>query len=231
MAARRSTADRTGNEPWLAEREAVRRAAQTMHREGLVVETSGNVSARVREGKRDLIAITASGTAYESMTLEDIVVVDHEGEPVLGSAVPSTELLMHAAIYEARSDVGSVMHTHSTYASALAVAGLAIPALIDEMVVSLGESIQVSAYASPSSEELGEAVVAALGERNGALIKNHGFVGVGRDVRAALKACRLGEQMAKIFVLARGVGNADPLPATAVQAEVELFRMRQESGG
>lgn len=209
----------------------MRRAAQTMHREGLVVETSGNVSARVREGKRDLIAITASGTAYESMTLEDIVVVDHEGEPVLGSAVPSTELLMHAAIYQARSDVGAVMHTHSTYASALAVAGLAIPALIDEMVVSLGESIQVSAYASPSSEEMGEAVVTALADRNAALIKNHGFVGVGRDVRAALKACRLGEQMAKIFVLARGVGNADPLPATAVQAEVELFRMRQESGG
>ena len=209
----------------------MRRAAQTMHREGLVVETSGNVSARVREGKRDLIAITASGTAYESLTLEDIVVVDHEGEPVLGSAVPSTELLMHAAIYQARSDVGAVMHTHSTYASALAVAGLAIPALIDEMVVSLGESIQVSAYASPSSEEMGEAVVTALADRNAALIKNHGFVGVGRDVRAALKACRLGEQMAKIFVLARGVGNADPLPATAVQAEVELFRMRQESGG
>lgn len=202
-----------------------------MHREGLVVETSGNVSARVRDGSRDLIAITASGTAYDSMSVDDIVVVDHEGEPVLGQAIPSTELLMHAAIYEARADVGAVMHTHSTYASALAVAGLSIPPLIDEMVISLGDSVQVSAYAFPSTDELGQAVVAALGDRNAALIKNHGFVGVGRDVRAALKACRLGEQLAQIFVLARQVGNADPLPPAVVASELELFRMRQESGG
>ena len=236
MATRKATAKETAKEtssgaPWLVQRRAVLDAARAMHAEGLVVETSGNVSARVTDGTRDLIAITASSTRYDTMTVGDVVVVDHEGEPIIGDALPSTELLTHAAIYRARPDVGAVMHTHSTYASALAVVGIAIPPLIDEMVIVLGDSVRVADYAYPSTDELGESAVAALGERNAVLLKNHGFVGVGRTVGDALKACRLGEQLAKIFVLTRLMGNADELPPSAVEAEVELFRMRQAAGG
>ena len=220
--------ERTGaaNE-WHGEREAVLRAAQAMHRDGLVVETSGNVSARVSDGARGLIAITASGVPYPTMTLDDVVVVEHDGEPVLGDALPSTELLCHAAVYRARPDVGAVMHTHSTYASALAVAGVPIPPLIDEMVVMLGDSVQVADYAFPSTKELGESAAAALGERNAVLLRNHGLIGVGKSVDDALKACRLAEHLAKVFVLARLLGNVGELPPDAVHAEVELFRMRQ----
>ena len=232
MVMRKATAKETSSgTPWLAQRRAVLDAAQAMHAEGLVVETSGNVSARVTDGTRDLIAITASSTRYDTMTDDDVVVVDHEGESVIGDALPSTELLTHAAIYRARPGVGAVMHTHSTYASALAVAGIAIPSLIDEMIIVLGDSVRVADYAFPSTAELGESAVAALGERNSVLLKNHGFVGVGRSVGDALKACRLGEQLAKIFVLARLMGNADKLPASAIEVEVELFRMRQSVNG
>ena len=213
---------------WRAGREAVLAVAKAIHAEGLVIETAGNVSARVGEAG-DLLAVTASGVPYPTMTLDDIVVVDHEGEPVHGDAIPSTEMLMHAAIYRARPDVGGVVHTHSTYASALAVAGIAIPPLIDEMVVALGDGVAVADYAFPSTEELGENVIAALGERKAVLMRNHGFVGVGRSVEEALAVARQGEHLAQVFALARSLGNAEPLPADIVEAEMELYRMRRDA--
>lgn len=205
-------------------------AARAMYRHGLVVAASGNVSMRVADGPRTLMAITASGKDYERMDIRHVVVVDMDCEPVEGTALPSTESLMHAAIYQARPDVGAVMHTHSTYASAMAVAGLALPPLIDEMVIALGDSVQVAAYAFPGTQELADNVVSALGERNAALLKNHGLVGVGRSMDEALKACTLAERLAHIYVTARLLGSAEPLPTGVVSAEVDLFRMRRDAG-
>ena len=233
MATRKAVTSKAGGSgpanEWRAERQAVLDAAQAMYREGLVVASSGNVSMRLRSGGRGLMAVTASGKDYERLSLDQVVVVDLDIEPVLGDAVPSTESLMHAAIYIARRDVGAVMHTHSTYASALAVAGLPVPPIVDEMVVLLGDSIQVSRYAYAGTEELGERAVAALGERNAALLRNHGLVGVGRDLDQAHKACQLSERLAKVYVLSRLLGNAEPLPDDAVATELELFRMRRDA--
>ena len=217
---------------WVEERTAVLHAAQAIHREGLVVATSGNVSARVAgpDGGA-LMAVTASSTGYEKMTLDDVVVVDLEGDPVLGEAIPSTESLMHAAIYSSRPDVGAVVHTHSVYASALSVAGSALPALIDETVLYLGDSVQVAEYAFPGTEELGEHVVAALGERNAVLLRNHGAVGVGGTVAEAVNVCRLVERLAHVYAVATALGGAHPLPADVVATEMELFRMRQQTKG
>jgi L-fuculose-phosphate aldolase len=163
------------------------------------------------------------------MALEHVVVVDFEGEPVWGDAMPSSELLMHAAIYAARPDVDAIVHTHSVYASALAVAGQAIPALIDEMVVHVGDSVQVAGYGFPGTRELAERVVAALGERNAVLMRNHGVVGVGKTMTEALHVCQLVERMAHIYVVARTLGHDHLLPADVAAAELELFRMRQQA--
>ena len=92
---------------WHNERQELLKVAKKMHHRGLVVESNGNVSLRVSYDDQELIAITASRVPYESMTLEHIVVVDHEGEPIVGDAIPSSELLMHSAIYHARKDVKS----------------------------------------------------------------------------------------------------------------------------
>ena len=209
---------------WIDIRQAVLEAAQTMLRDGLVVGTSGNVSARCTG---DSLAITASGTDYAAMTLDAIVVVDFDGEPIVGDAIPSTEMLMHAAIYRARPSVGAVMHTHSTCASGLAVAGEQLPPLIDEIVVHLGGAIEVSEYAFPGTEELGDRVVVALGERNAALIRNHGLVGVGKTPAEALRACQIAEHSAHIHAIAKSVGVPQQIPADAVATEIELFRMQQ----
>lgn len=214
----------TTTSEYMGVRQAVLDAAREMHRAGLVVASSGNVSARAGDG---LLAITTAGKDYTTMGLDQIVVVDYDGEPVEGDGVPSTEMLLHVAVYRARPDAGAVMHTHSVYASALSVAGLPLPPLIDEMVVLLGDSVQVSEYAFPGGEELGASVVAALGERNAALIRNHGLVGVGPDVGHALNVCLLAERIAHVYAVASTLGAAAPLPPDAVAEEMELFRMRQ----
>ena len=113
-----SASEQSENDNWLAEREAVLEGARAMARKGLVSGTSGNVSVRCGP---ELLAITATSVPYGAIALADIVVVDFEGEPVFGDALPSTETLMHSAVYRARPRVGAVMHTHSIYASALSV--------------------------------------------------------------------------------------------------------------
>jgi L-fuculose-phosphate aldolase len=215
---------------WRVERTEVLAAAQEMARLGLVVGSSGNVSRRIKDVKgRDLMAVTPSSRPYETLILNDIVVIDFEGEPVLGDLIPSTESLSHIAVYQARRDVGSVMHTHSTYASAMAVAGLEIPALIDEMVILLGGPVRVAEYATPSSEELAVNVVNALGDRKAVLMRNHGLIGVGRDLNDALHACRLVEHVAEVYSISRSLGRGHSLPPDVVHTEMELYRMRLEA--
>ncbi len=190
----------------------------------LVSGTSGNVSARVAGG---LMAITPMGRSYEGMAAEDVVVVDGDLNPVDGDLMPSSESLLHAAIYAARPDIGGIVHTHAVYSSAVAAAGVNIPPIVDEMVVNLGGEVRVSEYAPPASEAVAERVCEALGNRDAALIRNHGAVGVGLDVRTALEASVLTERVAQIFVLSSVFGCPTTLPDEVVASEAAIFEMRR----
>ncbi len=220
------------NSRWAEEKSAVAEAAREIAALGLVEGSSGNVSLRLEHTEREgpLLAITPSGQPYSALRDEDIVIVDFDVEPVEGELVPSSETLLHVGAYRQRSDVNAIIHTHSVYCSVAAVAGLEIPPIIDEMVVYIGGAVKVSEYAFPSTEELAEAVCDALGERNAALIRNHGAVGVGRDLRQAVDVCALVERVAKIYVYASLLGKVDTLPADVVEAEQGMFRMRQGQG-
>ena len=207
--------------------------AREMAAGGLVTGSSGNVSLRLAGG---LFAVTPSGVPYTRLRDEDIIIIDGEAEPVepeegawsqTDLLAPSSETLLHLAIYAARPDVGAVVHTHAVYSSVAAVAGLDVPPIIDEMMLSVGGAVKVSEYRFPGTQDLADSVVAALGERNAALIRNHGAVGVGRDLASALDVCFLVERMAHIFVFASLLGGANPLPAEAVETELALYRMRR----
>ena len=216
---------------WSVEKKAVVEAAQEISALGLVTGTSGNVSVRLpdRGDASNLLAITPSGIPYGELAKEGIAVTDFDVEPVEGELPPSSETLLHVAIYRARADVGAVIHTHSVYSSVTAVAGIDIPPLIDEMVVAIGGAVRVSQYGFPGSQELADNVCEALGTRNAALIKNHGAVGVGRDLREALAVCALLEQVAQIFVFAKIAGRFDELPREVVEAERAIYRMRHRA--
>lgn len=94
-------------------------------RQGLVILTWGNVSAIDRE--RGLVVIKPSGVAYDTMTAEDMVVVDMDGNVVDGDLRPSSDLPTHLVLYKRFPEIGGVVHTHSTYATAWAQASRPIP--------------------------------------------------------------------------------------------------------
>ena len=205
-------------------RKQVAEVARNMAALNLVSGTSGNVSARLPGG---LLAITPMGKSYEGMSADEIVVVDSGLDPVEGDLMPSSESLLHVAIYRARPDVGGIVHTHAVYSSAVAAAGMAIPPIVDEMVVTLGGEVRVSEYAPPASEAMAERVCSALGNRDAALIRNHGAVAVGADPHDALEASILTERAAQIFVLSSILGSPTTLPDEVVASEAAIFEMRR----
>ena len=124
---------------WEAEKEEIVQAARHLLSKGLVAATSGNVSMCLEDADGSkLLAITPTSMRYEEMKPEDVVVIDFEGDVVEGYANPSSESLIHIAVYKARPDIKCVIHTHSVYASVLAVCGVDLPPILDELVTYLG---------------------------------------------------------------------------------------------
>jgi L-fuculose-phosphate aldolase len=216
---------------WHEEKKVVLEAAQKMLEKGLVVGTAGNISLRLPpQGKRQLLAITPSAQYYDLLGADDIQVVDFNGQTVEGSLRPSTETMLHIGIYRARKNVNAIIHTHSVFASAVAVAGLNIPPILDDQVAFLGGSIKLARYAISGSPELAASVTTALEDRNAVLLSNHGAVGTGRTMRDAFTACELLEKTARIYLLALSTGTVNQLPPEAIEAYKALYhRLQNES--
>lgn len=210
---------------FLAERQEVLEAVQRIVASGLVSGSSGNVSRRIRGADGNLYAVTASRVPYHRFSIDDVLVVDADVDPVVGDGIPSSESLAHMAVYAARVDVGAVIHTHSTYASAFAVAGVPIPPVLDEQVVILGGGIEVAAYGVSASDELAANAVVALGNRAAVLLRQHGVLGVGSDVEEAVAVVELVERVAKICMLSRNLGGATELGDAVVAEEQVAYRM------
>jgi L-fuculose-phosphate aldolase len=182
-------------------------------KKGLVTGTSGNVSLRLApEGKRSLLAITPSSRNYLSLTPDDIQILDFDAGKVEGDLPPSVETPLHIGIYRVRKDINAIIHTHSVFASALSVARLSIPAIIEEQVAYLGGEIKLARYAPSGSPDLVKNAIAALGKRYAVLLANHGAVGVGANLPAAFHACELMENTALIYLLALSTGSVNELP-------------------
>ena len=215
---------------WQSQRQELWEVCHEMYRRGLAGAYSGNVSLRLEgKGREGLLLVTPAHRHYYRLTPQELVVVDLNGEQTEGDLAPSSETPLHLEIHRQRSDVAAVVHTHSIYASVPAVAGKEIPPIVDEMVVYIGGGIRIGDYAFPGSEELARITCETLGDRNAALLRNHGVVGVGPDVWEALEVCDLVERVAKIFVLAQSLGGANPLPPHIVELEQELFQMRRKA--
>jgi len=172
---------------------------------GLVTGSWGNISVRVDEAT---IAITPSGRDYLSLQADDIILVDPMGNQLAGILLPSSEMLLHLAVYQARTDIQSIVHTHSIFASACAVAHKSIEPIIEDLVQVVGGSIDVAAYALPGTAELANSAVKTLGKKNAVLLANHGVIGCGATLPEALLCCELIEKTAKIFIYAQSLGGA-----------------------
>src|SRR3954467_8305295 len=185
----------------------LRRELAALHQElpknGLVAWTAGNLSARVPG--EDLMAIKASGIAYEQLTADSIVICDLYGELVEGDLSPSSDAATHGYIYRARPDVGGVAHTHSAYATAWAIRGEPIPCVLTAMADEFGGEIPIGPFALIGDEAIGRGVVEALRghDSQAVLMRPHGVFTLGSGPRDAIKAAVMCEDVARTVHLAR----------------------------
>lgn len=192
----------------------LREALVGLHRElvryGLVVWTAGNVSARVPG--EDLLVIKPSGVSYDELSAASMVVCDLDGNLVDGELTPSSDTAAHAYVYRHLPDVGGVVHTHSTYATAWAARGESIPCVLTAMGDEFGGEIPIGPFALIGGDDIGRGIVATLtGHRSRAvLMQNHGVFTVGRSAREAVKTAVMCEDVARTVHIARTLGT--PLP-------------------
>jgi len=192
---------------------AVLAASKTMYQRGLVEGTAGNVSGRVGT---DRVVVTPSSVGYEEMTLEDLVLVDLDGNTIEGSRSPTSEKALHLECYRAYPEVRGVVHCHATYASMFAAAQRPIPAGIDEFVIYIGGDVPCAEYRQSGSDELAAELAPHLQNRSAALMANHGMVCVGSSVEDALNSALIVEHNAEIMWGAELLGGVVALPEKAV---------------
>ncbi|MBS3947779.1 MAG: class II aldolase/adducin family protein [Dethiobacter sp.] len=194
--------------------------AREMCRDALVLGTWGNVSVRA---DNESMWITPSGLPYESMTAGDLVLLRLDGTALSGRWKASSEWRLHAALYKARPDCGAIVHTHSVYATAFAVAHTPVLPVVEDLAQVVGGGVEVAEYALPGTELLAENAVRALGDRSAVLLANHGLVGLAGDLSEALKVCRVVEKAAQALLLARLLGPVQPLSREDVRMMRDFY--------
>lgn len=182
--------------------------AKRSYEEKLFAGTSGNLS--LFDGEN--MVITPTSVPYETITPDDMVVVKLDGTVLEGRYQPSSEWRMHAAVYEAKPEVGAIIHTHSPYATAFAVNNKRIPIILIEMVPFLGGDVPLAKFAVPGTKEVGLEVVRVLKDRTGCLLANHGVVTVGSSLAQAHIRAIYVEDAAKICSLALCNGDIVEIP-------------------
>lgn len=191
-------------------KEKVFRANLDLVKHGLVIFTWGNVSAIDREN--NLVVIKPSGVSYETMVAADMVVVDLDGNIVEGGLLPSSDMPTHLMLYKAFSEIGGIVHTHSTYATAWAQAGKDIPNIGTTHADYFHDAIPCTAEMSRAEvegnyeKETGRVIVRCFKEIDpvhtpGVLVRNHGPFAWGRDAADAVHNAVVLEQVAKMAYL------------------------------
>lgn len=184
-------------------RELVATARRTVA-DGLVVGTSGNVSVRVG----DAVLVTPSGVPYDRLGPHEVCAVDPAGRRLAGDRTPTSELPMHLAVYAA-TDARAVVHTHAVHATAVSTLVDELPA-VHYMTAALGGPVRVAPYATYGSDELAGHALAALRDRTGCLLRNHGTLVHGRTLDQAYDRTAQLEWMCRVWLAASAVPGRTP---------------------
>jgi L-fuculose-phosphate aldolase len=175
-----------------------------LHERAYVASNDGNISVRLPGGR---ILTTPKSVSKGFMTPAMMVITDLSGRKVSGEREPSSELPMHLAVYDARPDINAVVHAHPPVATGFAVAGIPLDrAVLAEVVTTLG-SIPIAEYATPSTQELADAVRRYVKAYDGLLLANHGAVTAAGDLFAAYYKMETIEHFARISLVARLLGR------------------------
>ncbi|MHA1411210.1 MAG: NAD(P)-dependent oxidoreductase [Promethearchaeota archaeon] len=210
-------------------KEEIVRMGKLLLKEGHVIGSAGNISVRIKDDKNELVLITPSNVNYEEMESKDILLIDLEGNVIEGVRNPSVEKHLHLGIYKSREDINAIIHSHGIYSTILSTLNLSLPPVIEELVPYLGGEILVAEYGEAGSEELAENVIKALEDKMAVILANHGNICCGTHLQGAYTVLEYLERGAKIYYLAKLIGEPTLLPEDTVDYEMDIFDIFKES--
>jgi L-fuculose-phosphate aldolase len=183
----------------------------------------GNISVR---NSANTFLITRSGVCKGEVTLDDILEMDADGKVLKGKGKVSTENKLHRYAFSKRQEVNAVVHCHPIYASAFAVFGEGFTKhVLPEVILTLGK-IPLCEYATPSTDELTNTLEPHINYSWAFLLRNHGAITLGKDLKDAYYKIEKLEHTAKIIFLARLLGGEKELHIEKVQ---ELLKISKET--
>ena len=183
--------------------------AQQLKEIGFVSVACNKGSISLKEN--DIIYITPSRLDYDSLEKEDITQLDLSGNVILSKHKVSMDSQFHLAIYKARNDVKSIVHTHSCYATSLAFAGKGFPMITFGVHLQLKEPVKCADFFVPDDPCANDAIVESLGTSNAVLLKNHGVITVGESIKKAFENTVFLEETSKSYVHALQIGTIEEL--------------------
>jgi L-fuculose-phosphate aldolase len=190
-----------------------------MNASGINRGAAGNVSAREGDG----FVITPTGMAYDECVPEDMVWVGLDGTS-RGKRKPSSEWRFHRDIYAARPEAGAVIHCHSPFATSLACQEIEIPPFHYMIARFGGDTLRCAAYATFGTQELSDAILAALRDRTVCLMAHHGMVAFGKDLKEALALAVELESLSEQYWRVLQLGQPKLLPADEMVRVIERFK-------
>ncbi len=193
--------------------------------DGLTTGTGGNLSVALRT--QNLIVITPSGIDYDQLRIDDISLIDFDGRRLAGEK-PSSEWHLHSALYRQRPEINAVVHTHSRFATTLALLHKPLPACHYLIGVAGCKEVRVAPYATFGTPELAEKTVTALGSNDRCiLMANHGLIAIGNELEQAYHTALYIEEVAELYHRTLTIGN----PVILSDREMEEALIRFQSYG
>lgn len=187
------------------ERQLLIEYGKKMVNEHLTAGTGGNLS--ILDRSTGLMAISPSGIDYFETKLEDIVIMNLDGDVVEGTCKPSSELNLHIALYKKKPEITAVVHTHSTYCIVLSTLDMPIKAVNYILADAGTPSVPVAPYRRFATQELADAVADSIGDSNACLMANHGLSTCGKNLQSAYSLARECEWIAEIQWRAMCIGK------------------------
>lgn len=203
------------------ERKEIVKYGRKLIETGLTRGTGGNLSIFNRE--KDLMAISPSGIDYFKIKLEDVVILDLNGNKVDGDKEPSSEYDMHRIFYKNRYDIDAIIHTHSTYATTIACLNWELPP-VHYMIALAGVNVRCAKYATYGSKELAENVFKAMEDRNAVLLANHGMLAGAKDLANVFNITEEIEYCAELYYRSKAIGEPVILSENEIIKMIDKFK-------
>ena len=207
------------------ERELIVEYGKKLIENNLTKGTGGNLSIFNREKK--LMAISPSGIEYHKIQLEDVVIIDLDGNIVDGTNVPSSECDMHRIFYKYREDIDALIHTHTVYATTIACMNWDLPSVHYLVAFAGANVVKCAKYATYGTPELATNAYEAMVGANAVLLANHGLLAGGKDIGTAYNITEEIEYCAELYYRTKSLGN----PVILDEAEMTMMKERFKNYG